>query len=116
MGFVTALYPDVLPVAAALYTGFVLVSLTVAFGGAWLLKRGILGGNAEQSLGTLMLLIAVYFLLSVIIVPQFVDLERIYRISLSDDPVTMTGDRVLVITITIIAFAAGFFNFFKRKV
>ncbi len=113
LAFVTALYPDQPLVAAALYAGFVLVSLGIAFGGAGLVKDS---GAAERLLGTLMLFIAVYFLLSVIVVPQFADLEKICRISAPKTSFTLTAEQGFLGVVCLLALAAGFFNPFQRKV
>ncbi|MCG8616775.1 MAG: DUF2162 domain-containing protein [Desulfobacterales bacterium] len=114
MGFVTALYPDAPLVGLTLYLGFISVSLIAAFGGAWLARGNGAEGFAEQSLGALMLYLAVYFLLSVIVVPQFSDLDRIYRISLSDVPVSLTADKAWVTGIALTALAIGFFKPFSH--
>lgn len=115
MGFVTALYPDSPLVAAALYAGFLLVSLGTAFAGARLV-RGLAPGAGERALGTLMVYISAYFLLSVTLVPGFADLGRIYRISLSGGPGTLSAEGGATAGVVLAALAAGYFNPFNRKV
>ncbi|MDD9304360.1 MAG: hypothetical protein HUK40_19240 [Desulfobacter sp.] len=78
--FVNAVYPDQAFVFLALYSGFILTSLTVAILFAAQIKDQ---ARAHGFLGRLMLYIALYFMLSVIVIPQFADLDKIYRISIS---------------------------------
>ena len=69
----------------------------------------------ERLLGWLMLTIAVYFLLSVIIAPQFADLSTIYSLSLSPQTEIDTGlttqaamQQFHLLIFALFAFAAGF--------
>ena len=61
------------------YMGFIcIVFLTMI--GMTLWDRGS-GSSPESNMGTAMFLIAVYFILSVIIMPQFGDIDKIYRLA-----------------------------------
>ncbi len=84
--FVSALYPGSFLVFVYLYAGFILISLTVAAFFTFMIRKQ---KKALAFLGTLMLYIAGYFMLSVILIPQFADLERIYRISLIEKGIAM---------------------------
>ena len=112
LGFLTALYPDQPLVFAGLYAGFIGVSLCVAIAGTAIIRNS---GSAETALGILMLFIALYFLLSVIVIPQFADLDRIYRISGTEDPIRFSPEKAVLAVLSVAALAAGFFNPFKRK-
>ncbi|WDP91013.1 MAG: hypothetical protein HUN04_15450 [Desulfobacter sp.] len=106
-GFLAALYPGQTRVFIWLYLGFV----SSAIGAALLVSRAA-RGRAENLLGTIMVYISGYFILSVLLVPQWADLGRIYRISLSHS-VGAAGPAVswagLVILI-LLAFCLGFFR------
>ncbi len=66
--------------------------LVVALGSALLLMRS--QGRSERRLGGLMLSAALYFIITVVVVPQFNDLERIYR--LSKTMVVVADERLLL--------------------
>lgn len=103
--FVSALYPGTPLVFVCLYIGFVLISLTVALLFAFVIRDR---ERAGSFLGTLMLYIAGYFILSVIVIPQFGDLDRIYRISLAEDISGISKDRLIVIVFCLVAVFTGF--------
>lgn len=111
--FAAALYPGKPLVFVALYAGFALVSLGVAAAGSGLLKDR---GSPEHFLGVLMLGIAVYFLLSVVIVPQFADLDKIYRISLAHPAGEGNAGRQMAGygLLALAALGIGFYNPFRR--
>lgn len=111
-GFVTALYPGQILVFPILYAGFLLLSLAVALIGSCLMKNNHF---TEHRLGTIMVAIAVYFLLSVILVPQFSDLDKVYRISRAETDFHYTPVKAIVILLCTAALSWGFFNPFKRK-
>lgn len=111
--FVNALYPGQPLVFVFLYAGFTVISLLTAYLGAHLVKAK---GNAEHLLGTLMVSISVYFLISVIVVPQFADLNKIYRISSTGPGSEFTDGNIILIIVCICAVAAGFFNPFRRNI
>lgn len=80
VAFLRILYPGHPGLLWALYLFFVLVSL----GLAWPLSYAMDRFTPEPLLGTLMLYLSAYFLLTIFMVPTFSDLDRIYRISLPD--------------------------------
>ena len=104
--FVSALYPGSSLVFVSLYAGFILISLCVALVFALVIRHR---ENAGVFLGSLMLYIAGYFLLSVIIIPQFADLERIYRISISlaETVPGLTREKTIVVIICLAALGSG---------
>ncbi len=110
--FVSALYPDNPVVFFALYAGFILISLVVAFTVGRLLNNQ---GAANLFLGGLMLYIAVYFILSVIVIPQFADLDKIYRISITDSMFELSREKIILLVLSISALITGFINPLKRE-
>jgi len=78
--FFVSLFPDgrgwVIP---GLYMAFVVISL-LAMGGVHLLRRRR-AQPSEAFLGGAMLLMAAYFILSVTVMPQFADLDSVYRLA-----------------------------------
>lgn len=108
--FVGALYPGKPLIFCLLYAGFILISLGVAL----CVTRVVRKPSAVRSfLGTWMLFVALYFGLSVIVIPQFADLDKIYRIS--RDEVEMSRQLILLILLCIGAVTFGFINPFKRE-
>ena len=110
--FVGVLYPGSLLVYVCLYAGFILISLAAAAGFALGIRNREAAG---PFLGTLMLYIAGYFILTVIVVPQFADLERIYRISFSEPGPGPGKPEWIVITLSLAALAAGLFKPLKSE-
>jgi predicted transporter len=108
--FVGALYPDTPLIFLALYAGFILISLGVAICVTGLVRDP---AAVRPFLGALMLFLAVYFGLSVILIPQFADLDKIYRISRNE--VEMSRQIILLIILCIGAVVLGFINPFKRE-
>jgi len=101
--FLHSLLPDTPLVLAWLLAGFVMVSVLSALGFAMLGKD-----NGEHGLGAVMVLVALYFLVTMAVVPQFSDLERIYRLSKSSITI-MADNRMPVLVAGIIAtFIASF--------
>lgn len=104
--FLAAMFPGNRIVFAELYAGFIAVSLIFATLFAAFIRHP---ENAHRFLGMLMLYIAAYFMLSVIIIPQFADLEKVYRISSSvNEPSTLTNEHLVVLTICLAALLSGF--------
>ena len=111
-GFVLALYPKQLLVFPLLYTGFILISISVALTGSFLAKTN---GFTGHQLGMIMVVIAVYFLLSVIVVPQFADLDKVYRISTPETVFTYTPIKAGLLLFSTLALIIGFLNPLNRK-
>lgn len=110
LAFLTAYFPDH-PQKAALYAyaGFTAVQMaTILVLGAWRSKTDL---SPEFTLGAAMLVIAVYFLLSVFIMPHFGELERIYRLALPpmEDRTVNHGRFIWPAAGLVAFFAAGFF-------
>jgi len=110
--FLNAVYPGSPLVFLALYTGFITISLTVAVIAARLVRNP---DSAERFLGTLMVYIAVYFILSIIVIPQFSDLDKIYRVSVSEAIFNLSREKIFLFTFAIAALITGFFNPLKKE-
>jgi len=106
--FLHNLLPDVPYLFAWLFAGFTTLSLFSAIGFA------LLGGESgEHGLGAAMVLAALYFLVTIAVVPQFGDLERIYRVSKST--VIVVDQRLpLFLAGMSLVFATGFLKTLKR--
>ncbi len=80
LSFLISYFPDAVHLAAiSAYGAFMaIVSVTVMVMALWLKHTR---QTPELSLGTAMILIAVYFLLSIIILPQFGSVDEIYRLA-----------------------------------
>jgi predicted transporter len=82
--------------------------------------RSQTGSTHEQILGMAMLFIAVYFFLSVILIPQFSDLDTVYRLARYTGD---TGDaqgvsmacQIILYAAAAISFCAGF-RLMRRKI
>jgi predicted transporter len=79
-GFLSACFPDKPKLAVlALYLAFVLINIVTMGVIGWYRKgRSI---PSESILGGAMLLIAFYFMVSVTVMPQFADVDKIYRLA-----------------------------------
>lgn len=107
--FLHSLFPENPWLFAWLFTGFMSMSLVSALGFVLFTK-----GNAEQGLGRIMVLAALYFLVTVAVVPQFGDLERIYRVSKST--VIVVDHRLpLLLAGMSLVFAAGLLKTLRRS-
>lgn len=106
--FLHNLLPDVHGLFAWLFAGFIGVSLVSALVFALFAK-----GGAEHGLGRVMVLAALYFLVTITVVPQFADLERIYRISKST---VMVVDQHLPLFLAgmFLVFITAFLTTFRR--
>ena len=83
--FLANLFPDVEWLFPALAAGFVTFAFITA-----VLMACFANGDGRQNLGMMMVMVALYFLLSIMIIPQFADIDRIYRLSLGS-VVSMDG-------------------------
>lgn len=119
IAFLLAYFPDADDMVAMwACAGFLTINLlTMAVLTIW---RSQTGSTHEQVLGMAMLLIAVYFFLSVILIPQFSDIDAVYRLA------RYTGDtggaqrvsmacQVILYGVAAISFGAGF-RFMHRKI
>jgi predicted transporter len=88
----------------ALYLAFVLISLATLIGIERYRKRRAM--PPESFLGGAMILIAVYFFLSVTVLPQFADVDNIYRLAMY--PVETPSQKVVHLVPFFILTAAAF--------
>jgi predicted transporter len=107
--FLITLFPQKpVLVTGGLYASFILVNLiTVLIISIYRKYRDV---DPESFLGGIMLLIAVYFFLSVTVMPNFSDLDKVYRLAMykgQNKPQEITY-LVPFIIITVLAFAGGF--------
>jgi predicted transporter len=111
-----SLFPDqLLPVISGLYAVFVLISLlTIVVVGLYYKSRARRG--PEFFLGGVMLLVAAYFILSVTVMPQFADLNKVYRLAgyASDLPGQDLSMVLPMAAITIAAFIFGWGVTYKK--
>lgn len=102
-GLLHGIYPDNSLIIAWLFGGFMAVALLSAL---LLIRPGHLDNH---SLGRFMLLAALYFLISVSVVPQFSALERVYRLG-SDLAAPMDFRHILLLAMLAQVFGVGFFK------
>jgi predicted transporter len=115
-GFLMTCFPDTpKSIVLTLYLAFVLVNLVTMGVIALYRKRNAM--IPESFLGGAMLLIAVYFFLSVTIMPQFADMEKIYRLALYQGE-RHSQEGLCSIPFSILAAAAfvGGFGFKSKKI
>jgi predicted transporter len=109
LAFLTAYFPDhPFRIALYAYAGFMGVHAITLLGlWAW---QSRWGSSPEFTLGAAMLGIAVYFLLSVFIMPHFSELERIYRLALPpvEAPIPEKGQAAWLLAGLGACFAIGF--------
>ncbi len=109
-GFLHSLWPENQYIFPALATVFSSIALVSAFIVVFFIR-----GCAEQSLGAVMLLAALYFLITLAVVPQFGDIERIYRLSKTSVTVLTDPKLPLFFTGLGLAFAAGFLLSLRKE-
>ncbi len=95
-----------------LFVGLAALFIGVAMVTAVLLALSKKTG-ANYGLGGVMLCAGLYFLLSLIVVPQFADFERMYRISLGSKDVALAHLPLLLVGLGLL-FTLGFFRSFGR--
>jgi len=107
--FLLSYFPDSghLPLLAV-YSGFMIIVVITAAGMTSM--GGRFDASPESTLGAAMLIIAFYFLLSIIIMPQFGDMDKIYRLAAcqSEKQVTSPRQTVFLYFAMSALFAAGF--------
>ncbi len=114
-GFLITCFPDTPKTAVLiLYLVFILINLiTMAILTRLQHKRKI---KPEFLLGAIMLLIAVYFFVSVTVMPQFADIDMIYRMAQYQEnrPAKEVLYRIPFIIFTVLAFVGGYGFRFKK--
>ena len=113
--FMMSYFPDAGYLAVLwAYTVFMgIVLITVLAMTLWGVRSS---GSPEADMGAAMVIIAVYFFLSVIIMPQFGDLKEIYRIAgyQGDRQITDMQPVYYAVGITVLLFSAGFAAAFRK--
>ncbi len=115
-GFLITCFPDHgRRVVFALYLAFVLISLAAV--GVIHLYRKRQAASPESFLGGTMLLMAVYFFLSVTVMPQFADAEKVYQLAMhrGQTQFHQVSNSGLVSILTAAAFAGGY-GFKSKKI
>jgi predicted transporter len=113
LGFLVAVYPDSLWMTAALLYGiFVLISLLAGRMMAAKKPRT----SPESLLGAVMLIIAAYFFLSVAVMPNFADIDKIYRMACSSPkaPQPHIPHLLVFLAVVVATFLSGFSVAFYR--
>lgn len=117
LSFLISYYPDagyLAPLAA--YLAFMgIVTVTIIGMTLWDWRVGF-SGDSEATMGAAMMLIAAYFFLSVIIMPQFGNLDKIYRLAAyQSDAVNTPLVHVLSLVLVMAFFFFGGFFSITRK-
>lgn len=104
-----------LPVVMGAYLFFIAINFLTIF--SLTLSDVKSDSTPEHTLGAAMLLIAGYFILSIIIMPQFSDIDKIYRIAAyrGEKAIMNTRDILFLSTIVSVSFAGGYL-IKKRKI
>lgn len=109
-------FPDDAPLAAAALGGAFLL-LALAAGLVMLKGRArAAAGSAENALGLAMMLMAAYFAVSALVLPQFAEVSKVYRLSgyaAADQGGDLAGQ--LKILAAVLALAGGAFGLTRRK-
>lgn len=115
LAFVFFLFPDHFVVTAgSLYLAFLVISLVVM-----LLMLGLgrmTAQSAENLLGGAMVLIGAYFVLSMTILPQFTDVDKVYRLARHQAPAQPQDLATLLplVVMTLLTFTIGFGRTHKK--
>lgn len=119
LAFVLALFPDnFLRITGGLYLVFLAISLSVGLAMAGVMSS--LGRrtthSAENLLGGAMVLLGAYFLLSMVVLPQFADVDKIYRLArhkTGGSPETL-ADLLPLVLFFVFSFTVGFGRTYKK--
>ncbi|MBN1957937.1 MAG: hypothetical protein JW773_07040 [Desulfuromonadales bacterium] len=105
--FMLNLYPQhSITAIGCMAAGFVLIQLLSA---AVLLLRGVLHPSGhDRMLGMLMCLLAAYFLLTLCIVPQFAQIDRIYRLSAAGADTAVNAGFVKILLLMAAVVSGGY--------
>ncbi len=108
VAFLTAFYPGSSSMSVfLLFTGFILLNLLTLLLVHFFEQNT--KGSSESILGSAMLFVAAYFILSVLIMPQFTGIEEIYSMSVYSCRTGggLTMEKVVVFTLMTCLFSAG---------
>ncbi|MBM9614821.1 DUF2162 domain-containing protein [Desulfobulbus rhabdoformis] len=115
IAFCLSLFPDQFPqVVGGLYLAFLGISLVSM--GIMLGIKSISKQSAESLLGSGMLLLGIYFLISMAVLPQFSDIDKIYRLAqyhVATHQQSLTS-LAPVVVLTLLTFTAGFGHTFQK--
>ncbi|MGD9950225.1 MAG: DUF2162 family putative transporter [Desulfobulbus sp.] len=109
IAFCLSLFPDRFPqVVGGLYLAFLCISLAAM--GLMLGLSRVSKQSAEMLLGGTMILLGAYFLLSMAVLPQFTDVDKIYRLARYQTPGQPQDLTALLpfLILSLLTFAAGF--------
>jgi predicted transporter len=115
LSFLISYFPNAVHVAAiSTYLAFMAIVLITHTAMAF--RRNNSKEAPELTVGTAMVLIAVYFFLSIIILPQFGNVDRIYRLAAYEGETQTVGskDLLLMCSIIIAFLALGFIKMKKQ--
>jgi predicted transporter len=113
-GFLITLFPQKpVLVAGGLYASFIFVNLiTVLFISFYRKYRDV---DPESFLGGIMLLIAVYFFLSVTVMPNFSDLDKVYRLAMYKGK-GQTSELIHLVPFSVITALTFFYGFADKLI
>lgn len=115
-GFLMAYFPNISLLAVmCAYVFFILINfVTIVSLALWDIRADI---TPEHTLGTAMLFIAIYFILSILIMPQFSDIDTIYRIAAyRGEEASMNTRDILFLLAAVSAFFITGYLIMKRKI
>ena len=115
LSFLISYFPDAVHMMAiSAYLAFMGIALTTV------ITMALWQNNAriapELTMGTAMVLISIYFLLSIIVLPQFGNVSRIYRLATYQGETQMMGPRELLLlaSVATVFFIGGFIKMTKN--
>mgnify|MGYP006426078201 CR=1 FL=1 len=115
LSFLISYFPNAVHMMAiSTYLAFMGIALaTVTTMALW---QNIARSAPELTMGTAMVLISIYFLLSIIVLPQFGNVSRIYRLAAYQGETQMMGPRelLLLISLSTAFFIGGFIRMTKK--
>lgn len=115
VAFLVSAFPDVsLRAVLGAYLLFVVLSLLTI--GGLCLWGGATGAEPESMLGTSMLFISTYFFLSAMLMPQFGDLDKVYRLAAyqPDQPGGGAWQLLVLFSVLLLCIGGGFWLGLKR--
>ncbi len=114
--FMMSLFPD-MKLTTTLFTLSFFIAINLSVTAALLFYEHKFSLSPEHITGRMMVFVALYFFIIILLLPNFQNIERIYRISLGNGK-AVSGDPRLIWIITAVAgiFVAGFlFELFSKR-